>query len=641
MITKYLIIGGGFFLSRLPYSALEIIVHALARLYLSLPSKRKKLLFSNLTYAFPYLPKLKIKDIARKTTVCLFEMGFFSLIYPHLSRYERRATMLFSQEIENKLKSLRKGSRPILILLPHVSLFEAVVTSQVFRPYGGKSLGAIYRPNSNPSIDTCVNRSRTDLGLRIFSRKKGFIQAKRHLDQGNWLALLFDQNAGDSGTLDLFLNRIVSYTSLPDTLVKSSKALPIFVFPKRVSFFKSELLIEDIAVDTNETVSSTVHKKLESLILADSNGLPEWLWSHGKWKVHARVESRYRMIVKRKHIIKDKKIERVTNFFVRLPNWLGDVVMAIPVLIAIREGRPDVRFTLVCKSEYVELLNKFNLGEDFITLPEKSFLYFLNFRKKIRFEPENYLLFTDSLRSDIEAMLSGSPQRFGVKLTGRIRPLLSHAFNSSESGGSNNSQLHQTLAWEEMARHFGLREKIDSSPLLIPLIKRKINKIGIIAGSSNSPEKRWAVENWISLINEMFLQFKDIEVHLFGTINDKQITTSIFSGIKSGKLYNRAGQTDLVHLTDELASCSCVIGNDTGSIHLANMVGTPIVVLFGPTKKEKTGPFFSAQKKVLEGAIAKPKPISPPAVFPARKVIKETLTFLLSLEKTYNENQNN
>ena len=126
-------------------------------------------------------------------------MGFFSLIYPHLTRYERRATIAYSEDVESELSALRSGKRPTLILLPHISLFEAIATSQVFRPYGGKTLGAIYRPNSNQTLDNWINKSRTDLGIKIFSRKKGLLQARKHLADGNWLALLFDQNAGLGG----------------------------------------------------------------------------------------------------------------------------------------------------------------------------------------------------------------------------------------------------------------------------------------------------------------------------------------------------------------------------------------------------------------------------------------------------------
>lgn len=531
--------------------------------------------------------------MAKESASRMIEMGLFSLMHYHLSKEKKRHTVQYSAGTELKLKELREGGKPVIILLPHVCLFEAIAVSPFFRPQRGRKLGAIYRPNRNPNIDRQIKRARESTGLVTFSRKAGLLKAKKHLSEGNWLIVLFDQNAGDTGTLDLFLGRLISYTSLPDSLCENAKADPVFIFLRRLSFFRSEIRIEGIKASSSESISTNAHKKLESLIQADPNGLPEWLWSHGKWKVHSRVESRYRMVVKRKHVIKNKKIERKTNFFIRMPNWLGDVVMAVPLLLAIRKGRPDVRFTIVCKAEYIELLRKFRLADEFIGLPKNSFSYFWNFHKKISSSPDNYLLFTNSLRGDIEALLTGSAQRFGMKLPGRFRPLLSHTFNPVKREGFDVSNLHQTRLWEQMTRYFGLREAIEENPLNFHPVKRNKYKIGIIPGSSNTPEKRWDTQNWVTLIEGISKLREEFEFYLYGTNQDKEITSKIYMNC-SGRVFDFAGRTSIDELADELASCALVIGNDTGSMHLANMVGTPVAVLFGPTNSTRTKPFFDS-----------------------------------------------
>ena len=53
-------------------------------------------------------------------------------------------------------------------------------------------------------------------------------------------------------------------------------------------------------------------------------------------------------------------------------------------------------------------------------------------------------------------------------------------------------------------------------------------------------------------------------------------------------------------LAKELAVCRLVVGNDTGGMHLANAVGTPVAVLFGPTNPLVIGPFFEAPKVCLQ-----------------------------------------
>ena len=153
--------------------------------------------------------------------------------------------------------------------------------------------------------------------------------------------------------------------------------------------------------------------------------------------------------------------------------------------------------------------------------------------------------------------------------------------------------MHQTKLWEQMARHFGLREIVSRDPVDLGA-KRQKWKIGIIPGSSNSPEKRWSTDNWIKLIDKLASCNEQLTFHLYGTNQDMSITNEITSFLGSACVYDHAGRTDLIELTEELASCGLVIGNDTGSIHLANMVGTEVFVLFGPTNSIKTKPFFDS-----------------------------------------------
>ena len=589
----------GFIFSRLDTSLLEQIVHLLAKLFFVFPSQRKSILLSNLSYAFPGWSNSKVRKVARISLERMLEMGFFSLTYPFMRKERWRESVQYSAETEKKLSDLRKSKTPVLFLLPHFSLFETLATSPNFRPFGGKKLGAIFRPNRNPILDQWIESARNSTGLVTFSRKEGLLKAKSFLKDGNWLVILFDQNAGDRGVLDLFFDRLVSYTTLPDSLVRSTGATPVFIFPRRIKFFQSKLEIFEISQEKESSISTKAHRLLENILKSDCDGCPEWLWSHGKWKIHARVESRYQMLNKRKQLIIGKELSRRTNFFVRMPNWLGDVIMAIPVLLAIRKGRPDVRFTLLAKSQYIPLLRKFKMGEDYLELPALGVKYFLDFNKILRCKPENYLLFTNSIRGDIEALISGSRQRFGLNLPNRSRPLLTHTFDAIELGQDRFSQIHQAEMWEQMARCFGLKEQISKEPLHLPEILRNECKIGLVPGSSNSPGKRWSPANWISLIKELSSLNSSFNFHLYGTEQDKGITNDISTSLCAVNVFDHAGKTDLSELAEELASCGLIIGNDTGAMHLANMVGSPVVVLFGPTNSIKTKPFFDSISKMI------------------------------------------
>jgi ADP-heptose:LPS heptosyltransferase/lauroyl/myristoyl acyltransferase len=593
MITKHLIVSVGFLFSKVPYGALEVFAYLLARVYLVFPQKRKRLLFSNLTHAFPHWTADKIKKTAIKSTVCLVEMGFFSLIYPHLSRFERRSTLLYSEEIENELIKLREKNKPTLILLPHISLFESIATSQVFRPFGGKTLGAIYRPNSNPSIDGWVNKSRTDLGLKVFSRKKGLIQARNHLRKGNWLALLFDQNAGLGGELSLFLNRLCSITPLPDIVVKNINANIVLATPVRLSFFRAKLKFYNLGEIKTKSVSHLVHQKLETIINEHRDGLPEWLWSHGKWKTQDSAHQIFHLHSKRTNLPELNKIPKQTKIWIRMPNWLGDIVMAIPLIRAIDRGRPDAEITLFCQPHYQSLLEHLNIGQRVIALPPKGIGYFLFFWKLRRQYPDVHFLFTNSLRGDLEAYLCGAPLRLGGS-TGRKRKLLSHqAIISKEF-----EEKHQTALWGEYLKYFGLKGSIDFTPLEFsqPKTNRKI--ICLAPGSSNTPAKRWPIHNWVNLLESLIEQLQDYEFRLIGTARDSIVCDEITNVLNSERVKNFSGKTDLVSLCSLLSQSKCLVCNDSGAMHIANSIGVPVYAVFGVTNSEITGPIFSHFKKI-------------------------------------------
>ena len=596
MIAKNFIISIGFLLSKLSYKTLEAIIQVLARIYFLIPQKRKRLLLSNLTHAFPQWSEHKIKDTAKKSLNYLFEMGFFSLIYPHLSCQQRRSTLMYSKKEEEEISDLSMSGKPTLILLPHLSLFETIATSPAFRPSGSKNLGAIYRPNSNPSIDKWINKSRIDLGLKTFSRKKGLIQAKKHLRDGNWLILLFDQNAGLGGDLSLFLNRICSVSPLPDIVLKGIPANVVLATPFRSSFFRAELKLHNLGGVRSTSISKVVHQKLETIIKDDPDGLPEWLWSHGKWKTQDNPHQIFHLHSKRSSLASEDQIPRKTKIWIRMPNWLGDIVMALPLIRAIEKGRPDAEITLLCQPHYQSLLEHLKIGHRVIALPPKGIGYFFFFWKLRRQYPDVHFLFTNSLRGDLEAYLCGAPLRLGGS-TGRKRKLLSHqAIISKEF-----EEKHQVELWCEYLKFFGLKEKINFYPFKSEEGKLHSSKIVCLApGSSNTPSKRWPIENWVQLIQSLIKRLPDYQLKLIGTRHDSLICHTIKNRVKSSKLYDISGKTDLVQLCETFQTSKVLICNDSGAMHLANALGTSIIALFGPTDPSVTGSIFkSAQQEVI------------------------------------------
>ena len=260
-MTKSLVICLGFILSKTPFKALEFLTEVLALFFLILPSKRKKILFSNLAHSFPNWSQQKINSVARESTARMFEMGFFSLCYPFFSKDERRRCLFIDREVEKKLLQINKSLKPVLFLAPHCCLFETMAVSPLFRPSNCRHLGAIYRPNKNKTLDEWITGARQEVGIKTFSRKRGLIEARSHLKAGNWLGLLYDQNAGVRGGGSIFLGRICSFSPLPDLLAKNKNVICVHAIAKRQSFFRSRLELDEIR-NQNKSVIKSAHECL-------------------------------------------------------------------------------------------------------------------------------------------------------------------------------------------------------------------------------------------------------------------------------------------------------------------------------------------------------------------------------------------
>lgn len=566
------------------------------------PNKRKRIICSNLKHAFPNWTHEKILKVGKKSAAQMFEMGFFSLTYPFFSRTRQSKVVNFDKTTNDQMNYLRNQGKPVIFLLPHVSLFETLAVSQDFRPAKGLKLGAIYRPNKNIELDRWIRESRISTGMQVFSRETALHESKGFLRAGNWLALLFDQHSGIQGCHSYFLNRFASMSTLPGLLAKAANATVVFAYPKRISFFKTSLQLTTLTCSPSDTPFAA-HKILEDLIIKE-NGLPEWLWAHERWKTQQNFRFHLRHRHKREKL--PMVIPHTTKIFVRMPNWLGDVVMTFPLLDAIRRGRPDSSLTLLAKPAYEELLLNLGIADYFIALPQEfdksSYTEFLENRKEY---PSLIINFANSLRSDIECFALGCPRRYGLVLPGRRRPLLTHTYNPPHSHTEEGREIHQVRIWEQMLKYFGLDQDLNFSPIVLPVEKNPA-KIGIMPGSANNPSKCWPLGNWINLIKSIQSTNKEVQINIFGASAEESLANSIASEFSESNVVNRCGKTNLQQLAQELYACIWVVGNDSGGMHLSNSLGVPSIVLFGPTQSSCTKPIFDSPLTILEDAFASP-----------------------------------
>ena len=296
----------------------------------------------------------------------------------------------------------------------------------------------------------------------------------------------------------------------------------------------------------------------------------------------------------------------MNKVLVRLPNWIGDTVMATPAirLIIEKEGSCSVwgpPHTAV-------LFEQFPGIERTYPVEEKKHPELLDPLRDNAFD-KIYLL-TNSFSSAKTAKSLGIPERIGYRRDWR-GPLLTrgvfcsprvrylhmvdyylHLLPGSWRSTPTNRQPELYLSegevhWaSERLAKWGLTP---GTPLL-----------GITPGAAFGSAKRWEPE-WFQVTAQRLTR-QGCFVVVLGTDKDYELGSFILNGLNDHHATNLSGQTSLRELMALLSLCSCLITNDSGPMHLADALGTPTVALFGSTDSSWTGPQAS-HHRVLQSDV--------------------------------------
>jgi lipopolysaccharide heptosyltransferase II len=120
------------------------------------------------------------------------------------------------------------------------------------------------------------------------------------------------------------------------------------------------------------------------------------------------------------------------------------------------------------------------------------------------------------------------------------------------------------------------------------LVRGSEIKVALCPGAEYGPAKRWLGERFIETARAVSAQSKAHWI-IFGTARDAAIAEAIAKDLGEN-CTNRAGKTSIEDLIAELRECRLLLTNDTGTMHLAALLGIPVVAIFGSTEPRLTGP---------------------------------------------------
>ena len=118
------------------------------------------------------------------------------------------------------------------------------------------------------------------------------------------------------------------------------------------------------------------------------------------------------------------------------------------------------------------------------------------------------------------------------------------------------------------------------------------------------PKKIWPTDRYAALIDVLADRMPDLRVALVGTARERpKVEARLERRISNTRVLNFCGATSLSEMLHLLKHAACVVGGDSGVMHLGTAVGTPMVTLFGPTDEHTTGPFGMGDKATFIRAV--------------------------------------
>ena len=584
--------------------------------YLHWPIRR--VLFSNLQHVFPDKPLPWRRRKARESCRRLIEKVLFILARPYLVQDRLNGTIPLTNATVELLHQYLEPKRPLILLSLHTCLAEAFTLLR--RVYPGKSpdICLYYKHSKQVILDQYAAASRCAHGCVVLSPENGLDQVRAQLKKNNWIVLNFSRADLEQGQLGFFLGRVATTNPLPQSLGRACKSDVAIIYVERTGFWEGNLHIERVALGhRDEPILFKANEWLENRLKTDEKLVDDWMWMHDRWK----TDKDHRGVLNLEHprsIIDESRsyyrwpsIPKKTHYWFRMPNNLGNLVKMLPFIKQIGYSRPDAEVTVLVKRRFSGLVKSLSVAQRVVAIPRRNTAYFNRFYRMRTAHPDCYFPLTGTFLGDFEGLLTGAPRRMGLRMPGSTRPLLTDKFPLDP--GYDEEKNHQTHLWEMFFRHFGLRGDLDWSPLQLAADNLVINPLrclqtesreapylGLICGAGNQMEKCWSIDYWIECVAGLMDLYPQSNVCLFGCPPDLPVSRKIIEEFEPGSIHDFTGSTDLVQFAMALRSCSIVISNDCGGLHLANALGIPVVGLYGETNPVRTGPIFQAPKKVIQ-----------------------------------------
>ena len=337
------------------------------------------------------------------------------------------------------------------------------------------------------------------------------------------------------------------------------------------------------------------------------------------------------------------------RILVRATNWVGDAVMSLPALQALRKRYPEAHIAVLARPWVAGLYGREPFSDEIIpyTSPRGARDLAGKWRvaqdlRRRRFDAA--VLLQNAFEAAMIVWLAGIPRRIGYNRDGR-GGLLTDPIDVPKPG---DTPRHERYYYLELLRRAGILDtvpeveaiRLDGAPAAREQGIRRFRElgfagdaIGVSPGAAYGPAKRWLPERFAEAAVRLAREL-GAGVAVFGSAGEKDLCEAVRSMVvgQGVRAENLGEKTSLEEFIELAAACCVYLTNDSGAMHIASALGVPTVAVFGATDHTGTGPAGPLARVVREPVDCSPClllecPIDHPCMtlVSAERVVREAL----------------
>ena len=315
-------------------------------------------------------------------------------------------------------------------------------------------------------------------------------------------------------------------------------------------------------------------------------------------------------------------MQEPARILIRATNWIGDAVMSLPAVRAVRSRFPHADIAILARPWVADLYARETCVNRIILYGPRSGFRDLGAKlaaawalRRERFDCA--ILLQNAFEAAAVARLAGVRNVIGYDRDGRGW-LLSQAIPVPRKGEIPDHErfyylellrragLFEVLPQSDAIRFEGAPEFADAGTRLFTDWDLPLPVIGLSPGAAYGTAKRWLPERFAQAAAILASEHQ-ASVCLFGSSAERELCREIVTAIgRQVVVRNLAGQTSLKQFMEAAAACLLFLTNDSGAMHIASALGVPTVTVFGATNPVTTGPTGKRSRIVQEKVACSP-----------------------------------